>query len=173
MFKNIKRDNIDLLFTDTDSLCYHIRNEDIFEVIKNNKSDFDLSNYPKDNELYDHINNKVMGKFKNESPSQITEFVGLRAKLYTFTTELDEKSHNKCKGVKKNVAENELMMNDYRTTLYSRASKQIQQNGIRSYEHEIFTETVTKTALSCNDDKVFICNNNIDTRNLGHFRNKK
>jgi hypothetical protein len=36
MLEKIKRENIDLLFTDTDSLCYHIRKEDIFEVIKIN-----------------------------------------------------------------------------------------------------------------------------------------
>ena len=172
MLKNIKRDNIDLLFTDTDSLCYHIRNEDIFEIMNNNKALFDLSNYPKEHELYDKTNNKVMGKFKNESPSQITEFIGLRAKLYAFTIEGDEKSHNKCKGVKKNVV-SKLMMDDYRNTLYTRKSKQIQQNGIRSYKHEIYTETITKTALPCTDDKVFICDDNIHTRNLGHYRNKK
>ena len=140
--------------------------------MNNNKALFDLSNYPKEHELYDKTNNKVMGKFKNESPSEITEFIGLRAKLYAFTIEGDEKSHNKCKGVKKNVV-SKLMMDDYRNTLYTRKSKQIQQNGIRSYKHEIYTETITKTALSCTDDKVFICDDNIHTRNLGHYRNKK
>ncbi len=45
MLKNIKRDNIDLLMTDTDSLCYHIRKQDIFEIMNNNRSIFDLSNY--------------------------------------------------------------------------------------------------------------------------------
>ena len=56
MLKKIPRNDIDLLFTDTDSLCYHIRNQDIFEIIKENKDDFDLSNYPKNHELYnDHI----------------------------------------------------------------------------------------------------------------------
>jgi hypothetical protein len=47
MLKKVKRENIDLLFTDTDSLCYHIRNQDIFQIIKDNKDYFDLSDYPK------------------------------------------------------------------------------------------------------------------------------
>ena len=66
MLKKVDRKNIDLLFTDTDSLCYKIRNQDIFEVIKENKDLFDLSNYPKDHELYDDVNNKALGKFKVE-----------------------------------------------------------------------------------------------------------
>lgn len=172
MFKNIKRENINLLFTDTDSLCYNIRNQDIFEIMKNNKSLFDLSNYAKNNELYDKTNAKVMGKFKNESPLQITEFIGLRAKLYCFTVDGEEESHNKCKGIKHHIT-SKLMMADYRKTLYTRKSKEINQNGIRSYKHQIYTETITKTALSCNDDKVFICDDNIHTRNLGHYKNKK
>ena len=38
MLEKIKpRSDIDLLFTDTDSLCYVIRKHDIFEIIKKNK----------------------------------------------------------------------------------------------------------------------------------------
>ena len=112
MFKKIERQNIDLLFTDTDSLCYTIRKQDIFQIIKENKEYFDLSDYPKEHELYDETNKKIIGKFKNESIKQITEFVGLRAKLYAFNTEnihtknkkeeiiYDSERHMKCKGVK-------------------------------------------------------------------------
>ena len=62
MLQKVKRENIDLLFTDTDSLAYHIRKENIFDIIKNNKSLFDLSDYPKDHELYDPTNKKVIKK---------------------------------------------------------------------------------------------------------------
>jgi hypothetical protein len=173
MLKKVKRENIDLLFTDTDSLCYHIRKQDIFEIIKENNTLFDLSNYPKDHELYDDTNNKALGKFKNESPTQISEFIGLRAKLYTFSVDGEKKSHNKCKGVKSCVAKNEITIDDYRNTLYSRNSKSVMQNGIRSYQHEIYTEKVRKIALSCNDDKVHILDNNIYTVNHGHYSNTK
>jgi hypothetical protein len=172
MLNKVDRENIDLLFTDTDSLCYHIRKQDIFEIIKKNKSYFDLSNYPKDHELYDNANNKELGKFKNESPMQITEFIGLRAKLYTYSVDGEKKSHNKCKGVKSCVVKKEITIDDYRNTLYNRENKNVKQNGIRSYGHEIFTEQVNKIALSCNDDKVYILDDNIHTRNHGHFLNK-
>jgi len=56
--------------------------------------------------------------------------------------------------------------------LYSRSKKTVSQNGIRSYGHELFTEKISKVALSGNDDKVYICDNNVDTRNHGHFLNK-
>ena len=58
--------DIDLLFTDTESLCFHIKNKDPFEYMLNKKDLFDLSNYDKDNILYDATNNKVIDKFKNE-----------------------------------------------------------------------------------------------------------
>ncbi len=174
MLKNVERENIDLLMTDTDSLCYHLRKQDIFEIMGNNKEIFDLSNYDKGSALFDNTNNKVMGKFKNESVKPITKFVGLRAKLYSFTAEGDKKKHNKCKGVKTCVVKSSLTIDDYRYTLYNRKSKTITQNNIRSYGHQIFTERIRKVALSYNDDKVFICDDNVNTFiNHGHWRNNK
>jgi hypothetical protein len=55
----------------------------------------------------------------------------------------------------------------------TRESKKVNQNGIRSYNHEIFTETQNKTALSACDDKVYICDNNVDTFNFGHYKIRK
>jgi len=88
------------LFTDTDSLCYHVENQNPFEIVKD-KDLFDLSNYNKTDELYDTTNKKAIGKFKNESISQITEFVGLRSKLYSYL--VDKEEVKKCKGVTKYV----------------------------------------------------------------------
>jgi hypothetical protein len=64
MLKQVKRENIDLLFTDTDSLCYVVRHQDIFQIIKDNEDLFDLSNYPKDSAMYNPKNNKVIGKLR-------------------------------------------------------------------------------------------------------------
>jgi hypothetical protein len=171
MLKKIERENIDLLFTDTDSLCYNIRNQDIFKIMKDNEELFDLSNYPKDHELYNPINKKVTGKFKNESIKPIKEFVGLRAKLYTFTVDEENKSHNKAKGVKKSVAESKLSIIDYKNTLNTRKSLSVVQNGIRSKQHQLFSEMQTKVALSACDDKVYIESDNIRTKNFGHYKN--
>ena len=147
MLKKIERENIDLLFTDTDSLCYSIRKQDIFNIMLENKEYFDLSDYPKDHLLHDETNKKVIGKFKNESIKQITEFVGLRAKLYAYKVEGDEEKHLKCKGVKRCVVQSKLNIDLYKEVLFSRQSHEVTQNGIRSYKHQLYTETVKKTGL--------------------------
>ena len=173
MLKKIDRKNINLLFTDTDSLCYHIKETDIFEIIKNNKDEFDLSDYPKDHELYDPKNKKVIGKFKNESIKQITEFVGLRSKLYSFTVDGETKCKNRCKGIKQSVVKNEIKTSDYVNTLNTRESKSIEQNNIRSYEHELYSETQKKIALSAKDDKIYVCDDNITCYSIGHYKISK
>ena len=167
-WKKLKREDVDVLFTDTDSLCYSIRKQNIFEIIKENKDEFfDLSDFPKDHELYDPKNKKVQGKFKIDCTDIIKEFVGLRAKLYSFITEKDEET-KKCKGVKKHIVKQKLTIADYKNTLETRESKNIEQNCIRSYYHQLYTEKVDKIALSCTDDKVYVCSNNINTYNFGH-----
>ena len=170
ILKKFKRENVDLLFTDTDSLCYHFKNEDPFEVIKNNKDLFDLSEYSKDSPLYDPTNKKVIGKFKNESVEQITEFVGLRSKLYAYSVDEETKDHKKCKGVKKYVVNQNLTLDLYKNVLHSRKSHEVKQNGFMSKKHEVFTLSQNKIALSATDDKVYICENNIDTYNHGHYK---
>jgi len=147
-----------------------MNNQDPFEMIKNNKDQFDLSDYPKNHELYDAKNKKVIGKFKNESINQITEFVGLRSKLYSYSVDSDKKDHSKCKGVKSSVVKQEIKLNDYKNTLFKRQEFSIKQNGFRSYKHQIYTETVKKVALSFNDDKCYVTNNNVNTYTFGHYK---
>ena len=48
------------------------------------KKEFDLASYPKSSPFYDPTNNKVVGKFNDEASRQsITEFVGLKPKMYS------------------------------------------------------------------------------------------
>ena len=89
-----------LLFTDTDSLVYEIKTEDIYRDMFQHKELFDFSDYPTDCPFHDPTNKKVIGKFKDETASvPIVEFVGLRSKMYSFKTE--EHECKKAKGVKK------------------------------------------------------------------------
>ena len=78
-------DKIKLLMTDTDSLCVEIETDDVYEDMVKQKEYYDFSEYPKNHFLYSTENQAVVGKFKDEEKSKIiTEFVGLRSKLYTL-----------------------------------------------------------------------------------------
>jgi len=53
--------------------------------------------------------------FKDEAcGKQIEEFVGLRAKLYSYTMHEDGKEEKKCKGVKKLVVRKTISHEDYK-----------------------------------------------------------
>ena len=45
-------DKAQLLFTDTDSLCYHINTDDLNSDRREDLEKYDTSNYPKDHFLY-------------------------------------------------------------------------------------------------------------------------
>ena len=148
-----------LLFTDTDSLMYEIETEDFYKDISRDVKDrFDTSDYPENHPsgIPTGINKKVLGMFKDEAAGKrIKEFVGLRAKLYSFIME-DGKENKKCKGVKKQVVESSITHEDYKTCLRTGKEQLRKQNILRSYEHEVFTEEVNKIALSAADDKRYI-----------------
>ena len=110
-----------------------------------------------------------LGKFKNESIDQITEFVGLRSKLYAYKTDNDHES-KKCKGVKKYVVNKDIIFENYKTCLFGKEIFKRDQNSFRSYFHRTYTEKVNKCALSFNDDKVYIDSNNINTFAHGHYK---
>ena len=159
-------DKAELLFTDTDSLMYLIQTQDVYkDFSKDIKKKFDTSDYPENHPsgIKTGVNKKVIGKFKDEpAGKQITHFVGLRPKLYTFKVE--EKGETlKAKGVKKNVTKKSLSFEDYKKCLFTEEEVMKEMNIIRSQNHEIFSMTVNKVALSANDDKRLICENKIDT----------
>ena len=61
-----KNFDAELLFTDTDSLAYEIKSENVYEEFYKWKDLFDFSNYSKDSRFYDESNKKVIGKMKDE-----------------------------------------------------------------------------------------------------------
>src|SRR4051812_6623307 len=89
-------DNAKLLFTDTDSLCYEIKTNDIYQDVYENKELFDLSDIddPRFDKYKDVTNKKVIGKMKPEYVNYIIEeFIGLRSKMYSV---MFEKIESKC-----------------------------------------------------------------------------
>ena len=146
----------ELLFTDTDSLMYHIQTNDFYEDIAYDiKTKFDTSDYPPNHPsgILTGVNKKVIGMFKDEvAGKQITCFVGLRPKLYSFRIE-EDKEVRKCKGIKKNVVKKKLDFDDYVQCLFTGRKEMRKMKIIRSEKHEIYSKEVNKVALSNEDDK--------------------
>ena len=168
----------ELLMTDTDSLMYLVQTDDVYNDIKKDvKKKFDTSNFPDVHlsGIKTGVNEKVVGKFKNEAAANnITHFVGLSSKLYSYLIEMqygkngkikepEEDEIRKAKGVKKNVIKKSLTFEDYKKCLFSEEKVLKEMNIIRSKNHDIYSMNVNKVALSANDDKRLICPNKIDT----------
>ena len=161
-----------LLFTDTDSLVYHIKTEDVYEDLFADRHLFDNSDYPKSSKFYFDHNKKVIGKFKDEaSGDPITEFVGLKSKMYSYKTE--NKENKTAKGVKKNVIKRELCYSDYRDTLYNCTTMRHKMRTIRSEYHQISSYQINKVSLSPFDDKRYILDDGISSYAYGHHLIKK
>ena len=168
-------DNAKLLFTDTDSFLYEILTEDFYKDISGDVRDrFDTSEYPENHPsgIPTGINKKVLGMFKDEVAGKIIkEFVGLRAKLYSYKME-DGKENKRCKGVKKQVVKETITHEYYKTCLLTGKEILRKQNIIRSYDHEVYTEEVNKIALSAEDDKRYILSDGMHTLAWGHYKIK-
>ena len=54
------------MFTDTDSLTYEIKSENVYEDSFKWKDLLDFSNYLRDSKFFDDTNKKVIGKTKDE-----------------------------------------------------------------------------------------------------------
>ena len=162
-----------LLFTDTDSLAYEIQTEDFYRDISSDvEAKFDTSKFPPSHPsgILVGANKRVIGMFKDEVGGQIIEeFVGLRAKLYSYKMFESKKEKKKCKGVKQGVVENKITFDDYKRCLFSGDKQYRQMNVFRTQKHEIFTEEVNKVALSADDDKRIILPDKVHTLAYGHY----
>lgn len=159
-----------LLFTDTDSLCYEITTDDLYHDLKDDKELFDFSAYPRNHSLYDATNKKIIGKMKDETESvPVKEFVGLRSKMYSMVHGNTEKP----KGISKAVIRSKLRHDLYKQCLFNRETQMESMILFRTDRHEIYTVKLNKTTLSAYDDKRYILEDGIQTLAHGHWRCQK
>lgn len=93
------------LFTDTDPLTYEIQTEDVYADFYQDKHLFDNSDYSSESQFSNQANGNVIGKFKDEAGGKvITEFIGLKSKMYSYIKD-DGCNSKTAKGVKKNIIE--------------------------------------------------------------------
>ena len=179
-------DEIELCFTDTDSLLYDIQTDDIFADMgqADRNDNFDFSGYLKGKDGYflqSNKNKKILGKFKDElNGCPLLEFIGLRSKCYSLLSYGEVKDnrviHEKLsekqvdKGVKKSVKKKHLRHRHYKEVLNNLSEIVITQNVIKSKKHSIGTYHQRKTALTAFDTKRWVCSNNVNTLAYGHYK---
>ncbi|XP_071580579.1 uncharacterized protein [Temnothorax nylanderi] len=164
------RDRCRILYTDTDSLIYSLECEDAYERMRRDIDRFDTSDYAENNAHgMPRVNKKVPGLMKDENNGAImTEFVGLRAKMYTYRV-LGHDDTKRIKGVKRNVVAKRITFEDYVACLRNARELRTRQSCIRSTLHEVYTVSEQKLALSPHDDKRYVTLDSEETLPWGHY----
>ena len=140
-----------------------------------NKGVLDTSGYKLDNELLElkTTKNNQIGKMKCDLGNNIiTEFVGLRSKMYSYKllNDKEEDTHLKLKGVNRKALSN-ISFNDYYSALFGDSkyyNQHVEMEGIRSFKHKLYTIKQNKVSLSSDDTKRYILNDNINTLAYGY-----
>lgn len=168
--KPIFKENIKLLYTDTDSFIYQISNVNFYDEMKLNNHMYDTSGYSANNQFkIIPQNSKLPGLMKDEiNGGIITEFAGLRSKMYSIRIDKRD-TIKKAKGVKNYVVAKHLKFQDYLECINNNCTLVRTQNTIQSKSHILHTQTQTKIALSSNDDKRYLISNSTRTLPWGHF----
>lgn len=169
--KNKYGNKATLCFTDTDSLLYDIKTEDVYVDMGKAIDLFDTSGYDPDHFLHSTRNKKVLGKMKDETHGiAIKEFVGLRSKMYSFLYNEGVQTIEKktAKGISKNVTKRDIRHAHYIECLFARKRFMANMNRIQSFKHELYTINLNKIGLSPYDDKRYILDNGVSTLAYGH-----
>ena len=177
LLPNCGKENVELLFSDTDSFCFGVKNEKQFN--KSMSGIMDYSNYPPTHKLFDNSNQAQLGYFKDEleGKNMCTEFVGLRSKCYAMklqkliSNETEEKKV--CKGLGKVAIKNRLKFEEYKHCLFEGREFRHHFTGINSFKHKIYTVVKQKKALSGFDSKRHIYNCGIHSSPFGSALIKK
>ena len=134
------QENIQLQYMDTDSFVLSVNTKNFVKDLRNLEDIFDFSNLDKNHKLFSNKNEKVIGKFKIETPKiiWIDEFVCLRSKMYAFKCGDDSK--NRLKGISKSQSKN-IEFEEYKKCLTEEEYQQECDNYIiRSIIHEMILQ---------------------------------
>ncbi|CAI6372576.1 unnamed protein product [Macrosiphum euphorbiae] len=183
------RDKIKLMYTDTDSLIYHIKTTDFYEDLAANHSlldRMDTANLPSDHPCYVAVRKKEPGYFSDEVDADIiTEFCALRAKSYAFNVyageedavrDKDDKDKVggekiKAKGIRQHVVKNHMTLEDHKKCLFGEAGVEAYKDNvsIRSFKHQLMTIKTKKLAYNSYDDKRLVLQDKVHTLAHGHY----
>ena len=145
-------------YTDTDSLTYEIKSENVCEEFFKWKNLFDFSNYLKDSKFFVQTNKNVIGKMEDEFGGVIIdEFVALKSKMYSIK-KIDGKECNTAKGV--SIATE---FKKFKDVLFNEKIIRHKMKRIQSKKHKLGTYEIDKISLSCFDDKRYVLDDEIYT----------
>jgi len=174
-YRNMFNCQIEIVAGDTDSFFLHCRGVSVSnQLLPAMLADklLDSSNFDPNHPLYTNMYTNQIGKFKDESGQKfkILEGVFLRPKCYSLKTDNDSEI-KKAKGVTYKSVQENLTHTDYLHLYYAYdpmyldddddeapdmpplKRRCLDQTIIRSKQHQLYTVTSSKTALSCMDDK--------------------
>ena len=160
-----------LMYKDTDSLIYQVKCMNIYSAMKQDIHKFDSSDYLPNN-VFDipQANKKIAGLMNDECSGQIiTEFVGLRIKMYSIRVN-GQDFVKKAKGIRVGIIEKTIGFNDYVKCLKKEQSQSRTQYMIRSRLHNVETVKQFKIALNPYDDKRFLLPQSTGTLPWGHYK---
>ena len=145
-----------MLFTDTDSLVYEIKSENVCDEFFKWKDLFDFSNYPKDSKFFNETNKKIIGKMIDEFAGVIVNgFVGLKSKMYSVKI-IDGKEYNTGKGVSISTE-----FDKFKDVLFNEKIISHKMKKIESKRHKLETYEIYKISLSCFGDKRYVLDDGI------------
>ena len=150
----------ELLFTDTNSLTYEIKSENLYEEFFTHKHLFDLRNYPKDSKHFDKTDKKVVGKMKDEFGRVTVD--ELKSKMYSIKKKTNGKECNTAKGV--SIATE---LNKFKDVFFNKKIIRHKMERIQSKKHKLGTYDIDKWSLSCFENKRYVLDDGIYT--LAYF----
>ena len=149
--------DLNLSFTDTDSLIYEIKSKDVYEEFFKYRHLFDISKHQ--SIFFDPTYKRVIGQTKDELKGiSINKFIGLKSKMHCIVSD-DDTGVSTAKGVN--------IFNEHEDVLFNEILIRHKMKKTQSKVHKIGTYNVCKLSLSCFDDKRWTLNNGIKT--LAYF----
>ncbi|XP_060847586.1 uncharacterized protein LOC132927141 isoform X2 [Rhopalosiphum padi] len=179
VMKKHYKDKIKLMYTDTDSLVYHINTDDFYKDLADNPSlldRMDTANLPSVHPCYVADRKKSPGFFSDEVDGNVvSEFCALRAKSYAFNVyaglEDVVREQIKAKGVRQHVVKNHMTLEDHVKCLFGEAGVEAYKENvsIRSFKHKLMTIKTRKLTYNSYDDKRVVLDDKIHTLAHGHY----
>ena len=154
-FMHTDYDDQKLCCMDPDSFIFYVETDDFYKDISNDVIEwFDTSDYNEnDDRIPTGINNKIIGKFKDELKDKVmTEFITPASKVYAYLDD-NNKEHKNFKSINKCVRDKILRFNHHMDVLLLNKTIRCTQQRFKSDHHIVTTEEVSKIALSRKDDK--------------------